>query len=68
MTTTHTVSASGHVLTDWQPDEPSFWEGGGRRYAARNLWISIPCLLLAVSVWLVWSVVVALLSPALKGA
>jgi MFS transporter, NNP family, nitrate/nitrite transporter len=29
--------------------------GGGRR----NLWISIPALLLAFSVWMVWSVVVA---------
>ena len=31
----------------------------GRRIAQRNLWISIPCLLLAFSVWMVWSVVVA---------
>jgi MFS transporter, NNP family, nitrate/nitrite transporter len=30
--------------------------GGSRR---RNLWISVPCLLLAFAVWMVWSVVVA---------
>lgn len=59
MTTPHQVTTSGHVLTDWHPDEPAFWQGGGRRYANKNLWISIPCLLLAFSVWLVWSVVVA---------
>ncbi|MEO3427371.1 NarK family nitrate/nitrite MFS transporter [Pelagibius sp. CAU 1746] len=59
MTTSHTVATSGHVLTDWHPDEPDFWAKGGRRVAAKNLWISIPCLLLAFSVWLVWSVVVA---------
>ncbi len=48
-----------HVLDDWRPDDAGFWEAGGRRIANRNLWISIPCLLLAFSVWLVWSVVVA---------
>ena len=47
------------VLIDWRPDDPAFWQDRGRRIAARNLWISIPCLLLAFSVWLVWSVVVA---------
>jgi len=48
-----------HVLQEWSPDDPGFWEKTGRRIAQRNLWISIPCLLLAFSVWLVWSVVVA---------
>jgi NNP family nitrate/nitrite transporter-like MFS transporter len=31
----------------------------GKRHRARNLWISIPALLLAFAVWMVWSVVVA---------
>ena len=31
----------------------------GKRIAARNLWLSIPALLLSFSVWMVWSVVVA---------
>jgi NNP family nitrate/nitrite transporter-like MFS transporter len=48
-----------HVLTDWRPDDPAFWQQTGKAIAARNLWISVPCLLLAFSVWLVWSVVVA---------
>ena len=49
----------GHTLTDWRPDDPAFWQETGRKIASKNLWISIPCLLLAFSVWLVWSVVVA---------
>ena len=32
---------------------------GGRAIARRNLWISVPCLLLSFAVWMVWSVVVA---------
>jgi NNP family nitrate/nitrite transporter-like MFS transporter len=44
---------------DWRPEDPAFWETEGRRIARRNLWISIPCLLLAFAVWMVWSVVVA---------
>ncbi len=50
---------NGRVLDDWRPEEPGFWEATGRRIARRNLWISVPCLLLAFSVWMVWSVVVA---------
>ena len=49
----------GPVIADWRPDDEEFWEKTGKKVAKRNLWISIPCLLLAFSVWLVWSVVVA---------
>jgi NNP family nitrate/nitrite transporter-like MFS transporter len=47
------------VIEDWRPDDDAFWQSRGRRIARRNLWISIPALLLAFSVWMVWSVVVA---------
>ncbi len=47
------------VLEDWRPDDDEFWREKGKRIANRNLWISIPALLLAFSVWMVWSVVVA---------
>lgn len=47
------------LLEDWRPEDQDFWESSGRRIARRNLWISIPALLLAFSVWMVWSVVVA---------
>ena len=52
-------TAMPRVLEDWRPEDKDFWEQKGRRIAQRNLWISIPALLLAFSVWMVWSVVVA---------
>ncbi len=47
------------LIDDWRPEDDTFWKEKGRRTARRNLWISIPALLLAFSVWMVWSVVVA---------
>lgn len=49
---------SSHVLTDWNPEDPAYWESKGRKTAFRNLFISMPALLLAFAVWMVWSVVV----------
>ncbi|WP_227421459.1 NarK family nitrate/nitrite MFS transporter [Pacificispira spongiicola] len=49
----------GHMLTVWKPEDSDFWKRRGQAIATRNLWISIPALLLAFSVWMVWSVVVA---------
>ncbi|WP_337875194.1 MFS transporter [Elioraea sp.] len=49
----------GRAIEDWRPEDPQFWEQKGRAVARRNLWVSIPCLLLAFAVWMVWSVVVA---------
>ena len=46
------------VLTRWDPENTGFWKTEGRAIANRNLWISIPNLLLAFAVWMVWSVVV----------
>ncbi|WP_127901148.1 nitrate/nitrite transporter [Solirhodobacter olei] len=58
--TAETAEAMGHgALADWQPEDPVFWQAKGRRIARRNLWVSIPALLLAFCVWMVWSVVVA---------
>ena len=57
---THAEHAvKGKVLTDWRPEDSAFWEETGQRIANRNLYISIPALLLAFAVWMVWSVVVA---------
>ena len=50
---------SGAVLTDWRPEDKEFWQATGRAIARRNLWISIPALLLSFAIWQVWSVVVA---------
>ncbi len=53
------LHAPARVLDDWRPEDAEFWKTSGQRIARRNLWISIPALLLAFSVWMVWSVVVA---------
>jgi len=45
-------------LTDWRPADEDFWSSTGRAIANRNLWISMPALLLSFAVWVVWSVVV----------
>lgn len=47
----------GAVISDWRPEDSTFWASTGKRIASRNLWISIPSLLLAFSVWMVWSMV-----------
>lgn len=47
-----------YVLDRWEPEEKNFWQSEGKSIANRNLWISIPALLLAFAIWMVWSVVV----------
>lgn len=49
--------ASGAVITEWRPEDPVFWQQRGQRIASRNLWISVPCLLLAFCVWMLFSAV-----------
>ena len=53
------LAGQGGAIVDWRPEDKGFWMSGGRAIARRNLWISVPCLLLSFSVWMVWSVVVA---------
>ena len=55
----HENALGAHVIEDWRPEDPTFWKTKGRAIAQRNLWISIPSLLLSFAVWMVWSVVVA---------
>lgn len=55
---------STQVLSRWEPDNPGFWKQTGARVANRNLWISIPALMLAFSIWMLWSVVVVNLDRA----
>ena len=52
------LAATG-AIKDWRPEDAEFWSATGRKIARRNLWISVPCLLLSFAVWMVWSVVVA---------
>jgi NNP family nitrate/nitrite transporter-like MFS transporter len=41
----------------WDPDDEGFWERQGKRIANRNLWVSIPNLLLGFAVWIYWGMV-----------
>jgi len=45
------------ILKNWNPEDEQQWQSRGRKIANRNLWISIPALLLAFAVWLYWSVI-----------
>ncbi|MEO5697493.1 MAG: antiporter, partial [Burkholderiaceae bacterium] len=36
---------SGADISDWRPEDETFWESKGKKIAYRNLWISIPALL-----------------------
>lgn len=44
-------------ITTWNPEDPKFWQEKGKRHATRNLWISVPALMMAFAVWQIWSVV-----------
>lgn len=52
-----TKKKSRYTIQQWQPEDPAFWQQTGERIANRNLWISIPCLLLAFCVWMLFSIV-----------
>ncbi|OAT78869.1 nitrate/nitrite transporter [Mangrovibacter phragmitis] len=57
-------SANGAVLANWAPENETFWRTQGERTARRNLWISIPCLLLSFCVWMIFSSVAVNLNRA----
>lgn len=44
-------------ITNWNPENEHFWKTEGKRHATRNLWISVPALMMAFIVWQIWSVV-----------
>lgn len=46
-----------HHLNDWNPEDDAYWNSKGKYIAIKNLSVSIPCLLLAFSVWFIWSAV-----------
>src|SRR5471030_746985 len=45
------------LLQDWRPEDPVFWAESGHHVASRNLWISVPSLLLGFCVWMLFSLV-----------
>ena len=44
-------------LSVWNVEDEKFWKSTGKKIATRNLWISIPALLLAFAVWIMWSII-----------
>lgn len=46
------------TLINWNPEDPNLWQAEQQKIAKRNLWISVPALLLAFAIWQIWSVVV----------
>lgn len=44
-------------IEKWEVENPDFWEKTGKKVATRNLWISIPALLLSFAVWMLWSII-----------
>ena len=55
---------TGRWIDHWEPEDPEFWESGGKSVARRNLIWSIFAEHLGFSVWLLWSVSAALLMKA----
>jgi NNP family nitrate/nitrite transporter-like MFS transporter len=45
-------------IEKWDVEDNNFWETEGSKIAKKNLWISIPALLLAFSVWLMWGMII----------
>jgi len=44
-------------ISHWDVEDGHFWNSTGKKIATRNLWISIPALLLAFAVWIMWSII-----------
>jgi len=44
-------------IEKWDVEDNAFWESKGKKIASRNLWISIPSLLLGFAIWLMWGII-----------
>ena len=44
-------------IEKWDVEDKAFWEREGKQIASRNLWISIPSLLIGFAVWLMWGMI-----------
>ena len=49
-------------IDKWDVEDPKFWESTGKSIAYRNLWISIPSLLLGFAIWLMWGIITVQMS------
>ena len=43
-------------IEKWDVEDEGFWKSTGKKIATKNLWISIPALLLAFAIWIMWGV------------
>jgi NNP family nitrate/nitrite transporter-like MFS transporter len=55
--------AGGRWIEHWDPEDPQFWAGTGRRIATRNLVFSIVAEHVGFSIWSLWSVMVLFMGP-----
>lgn len=61
---TELVVEKGRWVTNWQPENPTFWNGPGRPTARLNLFWSVFCEFLGFAVWQMWSVTVIFMPQA----
>ncbi len=47
----------GQDLRNWNVEDEQYWATTGKKIATRNLWISIPSLLVGFAVWLYWGII-----------
>jgi NNP family nitrate/nitrite transporter-like MFS transporter len=55
------TTASGrrrHWIDHWEPEDPAFWEAGGKRIARKNLLWSVFAEHLGFCLWSIWAIVV----------
>src|ERR1700729_1448488 len=58
------ISKDPTWISDWNPEDPTFWETKGKVTARRNLIWSIVAEHIGFSVWLIWSIVATKLPQA----
>jgi len=49
-------------IKNWDVEDTTFWEKTGKSIANRNLWISIPSLLMGFAIWLMWGIITVQMS------
>ncbi|ECO4390407.1 nitrate/nitrite transporter, partial [Salmonella enterica] len=59
-----TSKRSSFLIQEWDPEDPVFWKDKGHCIASRNLWISVPSLLLTFCVWMLFSTITVNLNKA----
>ena len=56
-TTVSRVRGPSADISDWRPEDETFWNSTGKKVAYRNLWISVPALLCGFAVWGMWGII-----------